>query len=82
MVTLYRIKSGDLGGDVKREMQAHAEALRAEGAEVLIAGCTEVPLVLDNRDVKLELIDPGDLLARRCVGVCLGWEPLPHVPVS
>ena len=82
MVTLYRIKSGELGADVTREMAAHAEALRAEGAEVLIAGCTEVPLVLDNADVKLELIDPGDLLARRCVGVCLGWEPLPHVPVS
>jgi aspartate racemase len=82
MVTLYRIKSGDLGDDVTREMAGHAEALRKEGAEVLIAGCTEVPLVLDNSDVKLELIDPGDLLARRCVGVCLGWEPLPHVPVS
>ena len=82
MVTLYRIKSGDLGSDVKREMAAHAETLRKAGAEVLIAGCTEVPLVLDNADVKLELIDPGDLLARRCVGVCLGWEPLPHVPVS
>ena len=80
MVTLYRIKSGDLGADVKREMQAHAEALRADGAEVLIAGCTEVPLVLTNDDVKLQLIDPGDLLARRAVGVCLGWEPLPHVP--
>ena len=61
-------------------MQAHAEALRKAGAEVLIAGCTEVPLVLDNKDVRLELIDPGDLLARRCVGVCLGWEPMPHVP--
>ena len=80
MVTLYRIKSGDRGADVKREMAAHAEALRADGAEVLIAGCTEVPLVLGNDDVKLELIDPGDLLARRCVGVCLGWEPLPHMP--
>ena len=80
MVTLYRIKSGDLGADVKREIQSHAEALRADGAEVLIAGCTEVPLVLGGGDVKLELIDPGDLLARRCVGVCLGWEPLPHVP--
>jgi aspartate racemase len=80
MVTLYRIKSGDLGDDVKREMQGHAEALRKLGAEVLIAGCTELPLVLDEEDVALDLIDPGDLLARRCVGVCLGWEPLPHVP--
>ena len=80
MVTLYRIKSGDLGADVKREMAGHAEALRAAGAEVLIAGCTELPLVLTGDDIALELIDPGDLLARRCVGVCLGWDPLPHMP--
>ncbi len=79
MVTLYRIKAGDRGADVKREMQVHAETLREQGAEVLIAGCTEVPLVLESRDVKLDLIDPGDLLARRAVAVCLGWEPLPQV---
>ncbi|HEY0650733.1 aspartate/glutamate racemase family protein [Phenylobacterium sp.] len=80
MQSLYRIKSGDLGDDVTREMQGYAEELRKAGAEVLIAGCTEVPLVLDDHDVRLELIDPGDLLARHCVAVCLGWEPLPHVP--
>lgn len=80
MATLYRIKGGELGEDVTREMAGHAEALRQLGAEVLIAGCTEVPLVLDDEDVKLELLDPGDLLARRCVAVCLGWEPLPHAP--
>lgn len=80
MQTLYRIKAGDLGEDATSEMQAYAEELRKAGAEVLIAGCTEVPLVLDNEDVRLRLIDPGDLLARHCVAVCLGWEPLPHVP--
>jgi aspartate racemase len=80
MVTLYRIKAGDLGEDVKREMQGYAEELRKLGAEVVIAGCTEVPLVLDDEDVKLPLIDPGDLLARRCVAVCLRWEAAPHVP--
>ena len=79
MATLYRIKAGDLGPDVKREMQGHAEALRKQGAEVLIAGCTEVPLVLEPGDVKLELVDPGDLLARRCVAVCLRREPLPQM---
>ena len=77
MVTLYRIKAGDLGNDVKREMRGYAEALRALGAEVLIAGCTEVPLVLSKGDTKLDLIDPGDLLAHRAVAVCMGWEPLP-----
>lgn len=79
MVTLHRIKAGELGHDVKREMQGYAEALQKAGAEVLVAGCTEVPLVLAPSDVKIGLVDPGDLLARHCVGVCLGWEPLPHV---
>jgi len=78
--TLYKIKGGDLSEEVTREMAAYAEELRKAGAEVLIAGCTEAPLVLDSGDVRLELIDPGDLLARRCVAVCLGREPAPHVP--
>jgi aspartate racemase len=80
MVTLYRIKAGELTEDVTREMQAHAETLRQAGADVLIAGCTEVPLVLDQKDVRLELVDPADLLARRAVAVCLGWEPAPVAP--
>lgn len=77
METLYRIKSGDLGAEVKAAMAGYAEQLRGLGAEVLVAGCTEVPLVLGKGDVRLELIDPGDLLAKRSVAVCLGWEPVP-----
>jgi aspartate racemase len=80
MATIYKIKAGDMGEDVTAEMVRYAEALQALGAEVLIAGCTEAPLVLEEEDVSLDLIDPGDLLARRCVAVCLGWEPMPHVP--
>jgi aspartate racemase len=79
MATLYRIKGGDLGSDVRREMQLYARELTRAGAEVLVAGCTEVPLVLSPEDVPLDLIDPGALLARRCVAVCLGFEPLPHI---
>ena len=78
MATLARIKSGDRSDAVKAQMQGYAEDLRRQGAEVLIAGCTEVPLVLSKADVRLELIDPGDLLAHRSVAVCLGWEPVPH----
>jgi aspartate racemase len=74
MGTLYKIKAGDLGTDVRREMQGYARELTRLGAEVLIAGCTEVPLVLGPEDVPLDLVDPTDLLARRCVAVCLGFE--------
>ena len=78
MVTLGKIKAGDRGEDVRAQMRGYADELRRQGAEVLIAGCTEAPLVLGKSDVRLELIDPGDLLAHRAVAVCLGWEPVPH----
>jgi aspartate racemase len=81
MAVLYQIKSGDTGPAVKAEMRSLAQRLIADGAEAVIAGCTEVPLVLGSGDLKAELIDPGDLLARRCVAVCLGMEPVPALPV-
>lgn len=73
-----RIKAGDLGATVREGMRQLAEVLVREGAEAVIAGCTEVPLVLDPGDVRAPLIDAGEELARRCVSVCLGLEPLPQ----
>jgi aspartate racemase len=80
MAALYRIKSGELGPEVRREMKALAAALVAAGAETVIAGCTEVPMVLGQADLRCDLIDPGERLARRCVAVCLGWEAAPPIP--
>ncbi|HEV7383378.1 MAG TPA: amino acid racemase [Phenylobacterium sp.] len=77
MATIYRIKSGDLGPAVQREMAGYAADLVAAGAEAVIAGCTEAPLVMGPADVRVAFIDPSELLARRCVAVCLGLEPVP-----
>ena len=77
METIYRIKAGDRGEEVRLEMQGYAAELKGLGADILIAGCTEAPLVMSKGDTRLEMIDPGDLLARRAVGVCMGWDPLP-----
>jgi aspartate racemase len=79
MALLYRIKGGETGAAARAEMAAFAEELRAGGAEAIIAGCTEVPLVMDARSSRLPFIDAGDELARRCVAVCLGLEPVPAV---
>lgn len=79
MEVLYRIKAGEDGDEAAEAMKGFAAELVKDGAEVLVAGCTEVPLVLDPEDVKVDLVDPGDLLARRCVAVCLGFEPVPAV---
>ncbi len=79
MALLYRIKGGDTGPEARAAMAELAQVLVAEGAEAIIAGCTEVPLVLAKDDVRKPLLDAGDLLARRCVNVCLGLEPAPTV---
>lgn len=82
MATIYKIKGGDLGAGVRREMAGYAADLIAGGAEALVAGCTEAPLAMDASDVRAPFIDPGELLARRCVAVCLGLEPVPAMPTA
>lgn len=44
-----------------------AERLVAAGAEVIIAGCTEVSLVLTSDDSPFVVIDPLDIIARAAV---------------
>ena len=59
---------------------AKADRAKELGAEVVIAGCTEAPLVMSSADLRVEFIDPTELLARRCVAVCLGMEAVPALP--
>lgn len=70
MSLLYRIKAGDLGEEVQDEIAAVAESLVEAGAQAVIAGCTEVPLVLSQDELDVPLIDAGQVLAERCVAVC------------
>jgi aspartate racemase len=79
MEALARIKAGDLSSPVQTVMAELAADLIAEGAEAVIAGCTEIPLVLRPEEVRVELIDPAEHLARRCVDVCLGMEAIPQL---
>lgn len=72
MSLLYRIKAGDMGEEVQDEIVAVAESLVEAGAQAVIAGCTEVPLVLSQDELDVPLIDAGQVLAERCVKVCLG----------
>jgi aspartate racemase len=77
MTLMNMIKAGDRSTAVRQGMVDLAQILVSEGAEAVIAGCTEVPLVLNPSDVAVPLLDAGELLARRCVNVCLGLEPVP-----
>ena len=72
MALLYRIKAGDLGASTRRTMGELAEDLVARGAEVIVAGCTEVPLALAPADLAVPLADSIEILARRTVETALG----------
>ena len=81
MTMMYRIKSGDTGTEVRSAIRAMGESLIARGASVLVAGCTEVPLVLKVGDTSKPLIDSTDVLARRTVEYARNLRPLPtHAP--
>jgi len=72
MAAIRRVKQGDTGEKARVEMKASAAELVARGAEVLIAGCTEVPLILDPEDVTVPLVSSTDVLVERTVAAALG----------
>lgn len=71
------IKSGDQGHDIADGMAKVADDLVAGGAEILIAGCTEIPLVFDGAGLGVPVVSSTDVLARRTVELATGQAPLP-----
>lgn len=67
MKLLYQMKSGAVGDRQRTEMIALAQSLVGAGAAALIAGCTEVPLLLSPADVEVPLIDATLELAEAVV---------------
>lgn len=78
MRLINAIKAGDQGADVAADMRAAARTLVDAGAEVLIAGCTEIPIVLDGDGFAVPLVSSTDVLAARTVAYASGAEPLPE----
>jgi aspartate racemase len=77
MELLYRIKRGDVSPSARAEMRALAEALIESGAEVVVAACTEVPLVLSRGDITVPLVDSTEVLVRRTLAYARGETALP-----
>lgn len=71
MTVVFGVKAGDTGPEQRAAMRDLAAALAAAGAEGIIGGCTEVPLLLDAGDVTVPLTDSAEVLARVCVDRCL-----------
>ena len=61
------IKAGFPSGFAKETLVNTARILVVRGADAIIAGCTEVPLVLKEMDISVPLIEPLRIAARACI---------------
>jgi len=66
MSLITGVKIGQVGPAPRASMTALARSLRGRGAEVVIAGCTEIPLVLST-EPDLPVFDPTQVLAESIV---------------
>jgi aspartate racemase len=71
MQRVYAIKAGDTGKAVSASLCKLANALVDRGAEAVIVGCTEIPLVLGSADIDVPLLSSTDILAERTVNLAL-----------
>ena len=67
MDLIMRVKAGDKSDEVRNGMRLRAHELIDRGAEVIIAGCTEVPLVLQREDLSCPLVNSTDALVKRTI---------------
>ena len=61
------IKAGFTTGAPKETIISMARILIKRGAEAIIAGCTEVPLVLEPKDIFVPFIEPMKIGALACI---------------
>ncbi|MHB0870715.1 MAG: cysteate racemase [Chloroflexota bacterium] len=61
------VKAGDKGPAVRERIRGVAERLAGRGAQLLLTACTELPLVLQDGDASVPVLDPTLVLARAAV---------------
>lgn len=74
MSLVEQIKAGDQSEEVVSGLRALADKLVDRGASVLIAACTELPLVLDQSMFDVAFVSSTDVLAQKTVALALGME--------
>ena len=64
MKVIYAVKAGNLSKEIKKSILKIAQKLIDKGVEAIIAGCTEIPLILKEGDISVPIIDPTQILAK------------------
>ena len=73
----FEVKSGNKSDKIRADMRRLAEMLVERGADLIVSGCTEFPLVLAADDLEVPLLSSTDELVRKTIAIALGHIPLP-----
>ena len=79
MRLITAIKAGDQSAAIADGMESIAMQLAGRGADVIIAGCTEIPIVFEGEGFAVPVISSTDVLARKTIRLARGEDPLPGV---
>lgn len=69
------VKAGFVNEELRARLRSAIEHLVAQGADVIVLGCTELPLLYAQSDQfevggkSVALLDPTEILARKCVAL-------------
>jgi aspartate racemase len=81
MAAVLAVKAGDLRGSVRARVREAALALIGRGAQAIVLGCTELPLVVSARDLPVPVLDATEVLAAAALREALpGAEEFPIPP--
>jgi aspartate racemase len=67
MNIIYGIKAGNRLEVLKKDILELAENQIVKNAQGIIAGCTEIPLILKNGEIDIPIIDPTLVLAQKAI---------------
>lgn len=74
------VKAGFTTGRCRDDIAAAVEGLIARGVEVIVLGCTELPILLPGGEfvgasgARAHLVDPTELLAKQCIAYAMRAE--------
>lgn len=77
MDLIHAVKAGDKSAGITAAMESVASKLVGKGADVLIAGCTEIPIVFEGKGFSVPVVASTNVLAQRTVELAKGIQPLP-----
>ena len=76
MQLIFDVKKGKYSKSTKTDMVRLADQLIQKGADIIVAGCTEIPLILDTKSINVPLVSSTEVLAKRTVEIAIGIKEL------